>query len=115
MSAGLDPDLLTTAQEFADEVAHLLDGTIADDPSVKAQVVSDRVLVAAIDDDGDTATLPLNIAGRRQLDLRVSFRCTFDFTGSFLAIEESEFALILPAVRQPVVRFDYVRRRAASP
>jgi hypothetical protein len=74
-------------------------------------VADDRVLVGAFDDEGNTVDMPLRIDGEHRLDLRVSFRCTFDFTGSFLAIEQSEFALLVPTVRHPVVRFDYVRER----
>ncbi len=56
--------------------------------------------------------MPLTIQGEHRLDLRVSFRCIFDYTGAFLAIDQSEFALLVPAVRHPVVRFDYDRERA---
>lgn len=107
-----DPALVETASEFAAEVADMLHRTVVDDPPIGAQVGGDRVVVGAFDQDGNTVDLPLSIQGEHRLDLRVSFRCTFDFTGSFLAIEESEFALIVPAVRHPVVRFDYVRDRA---
>lgn len=107
-----DPALIETAQEFAAEVSDLLDRTVVDDPPIGAQVAGDRVVVGAFDDDGNTVDIPLTINLEHRLDLRVSFRCTFDFTGSFLAIEQSEFALIVPAVRHPVVRFDYVRERA---
>lgn len=107
-----DPALIGTASEFAAEVGDLLDRTVVDDPPIGAQVADDRVVVGAFDHDGNTVDMPLAIQGEPRLDLRVSFRCTFDFTGSFLAIEQSEFALILPIVRHPVVRFDYVRERA---
>lgn len=107
-----DPALIETASGFAAEVGDLLDRTVVDDPPIGAQVADDRVVVGAFDHDGNTVDMPLAIQGEPRLDLRVSFRCTFDFTGSFLAIEQSEFALILPIVRHPVVRFDYVRERA---
>lgn len=107
-----DPALIETASEFAAEVGDLLDRTVVDEPPIGAQVVDDRVVVGAFDHYGDTVDLPLTIQGEHRLALRVSFRCTFDFTGAFLAIEQSEFALVVPAVRHPVVRFDYVRERA---
>ncbi len=104
-----DPELLRAAQEFADDIADLLDQTIVADPPIRAEVAGDRVVVAAFDDDGNVAAMPLVIAHEARLALRTSFRCTFDFTRSFLAVEQSEFALLLPAVREPVIRFDYVR------
>ena len=107
-----EPDLIDTAQEFAAEIGDLLAQTVVDEPSVGAQVAGERVIVGAFDDDGNSVDLPLTIQGEHRLDLRVSFRCTFDFTGSFLAIEQSEFALIIPTVRHPVVRFDYARARS---
>lgn len=110
--AGADPALVNAAQNFADDLADLLQRTITDDPPIRAEVRGDRVVVSAFDNSGETVALPLMIAREHHLDLRVFFRCTFDFTGAFLAIEQSEVALILPAVRSPVVRFDYVRDRA---
>jgi hypothetical protein len=110
--AKTDDPLLAVAQNFADEVADLLDKTITQDAPMRAQVVDDRVDVAALSDVGESVAMPLTIEGQHRLDLRVRFGCTFDFTGQFLAIEQSEFALVLPTVRQPVVRFDYVRERA---
>lgn len=109
---GAEPALIETASEFAAEVSDLLGTTVVDEPAIGAQVTDDRVVVAAFDDDGNTVDMPLTIQGVHRLDLRVSFRCTFDVTESFLAIEQSEFALIVPTVRHPVVRFDYDRARA---
>ena len=110
-----EPALIETASEFAAEVSDLLDRTVVDEPPIGAQVADDRVVVGAFDDDGNTVDMPLAIQGEHRLDLRASFRCTFDFTGSFLAIEQSEFALIVPTVRHPVVRFDQGLRGLAAP
>lgn len=109
-----DPSLLAAAREFADEVADLLHQTVVEDPPIRAEVAGGRVVVAAFDDDDNVVGMPLVIAGEERLALRTSLRCTFDFTGAFLAVEQSEFALLLPSVRQPVVRFDYVRDRGWS-
>jgi hypothetical protein len=109
--AGSDPALFDAAHAFAAEVAELLHDTVADDPPIRAEVVGERVVVAALDDEGETVSVPLTVAGDRRLDLRVRFRCIFDFTGRYLAVEQSEFALILPLVRHPVARFDYSRAR----
>lgn len=107
-----DPALTDAASEFAAEVGDLLCRTVVDEPPVGAQVAGDRVVVGAFDEDGNTVDMPLTIQGEHRLDLRVSFRCIFDYTGAFLAIDQSEFALLVPAVRHPVVRFDYDRERA---
>lgn len=106
-----DPTLVAAAQDFAQEIADLLAGTVAADQPIGAQIAADRVVVSAFDDDGNSVDVPLRIAGENRLNLRVSFRCTFDFTGAYLAIEQSEFALLLPSIREPIVRFDYVRDR----
>lgn len=110
-----DSILFGAAQDFAAEVADLLHHTVADDPPIRAQLVGQRVAVAALDEEGSTTNIPLVVANEHRLDLRVSFRCIFDFTGAYLAVEKSEFALILPVVRDPVVRFDYVRDRDWAP
>jgi len=109
---GADPALIETASEFAADISDLLGRTVVDEPPIGAQVADDRVVVGALDDNGNTVDMQLTIRSEHRLDLRVSFRCIFDFTGSFLAIEQSEFALIVPTVRHPVVRFDYDRERA---
>lgn len=113
--ASSDPALFDAAQEFAAEVVDTLHGTIADDPPVRAEIRGDRVLIAALDDEGNTVSIPLVVADEHRLDLRVSFRCIFDSTGEHLAVEQSELSLILPLVRHPVVRFDYVRHRDWAP
>lgn len=110
-----DERLVQKAGEFADEVADLLVRTVCDDPPVTAQVRGNRVVVATLDEDGDEVAIPLRIAGEHRLDLKVRFRCTWDSTGQFLAISDSEFALALPRLREPLVRFDYQRDRRYAP
>ena len=110
-----DQSLLDAAQDFAEDIADLLSRTIAEDPPIRAQVLGGRVVVGGFDQDGQSVDIPLLISGQHRLNLRISFRCSFDFTGAFLAIEQSEFALLVPYVRHPVVRFDYVRERAWDP
>lgn len=111
MATSENESLLDAAQEFAADVADLLHRTVASESPIRAEVVGERVVVGALDDEGNTVTIPLVVADEHRLGLRVSFRCIFDFTGTYLAVEQSEFAVLLPSVRQPVVRFDYVRER----
>lgn len=71
-------------------------------------------MVAPYEDTGDKVHIPLIVAGEHRLDLRLEYRCSFDFTGEYLAIE-TKFALSLPHLPEPVVRFDYVRSREVDP
>lgn len=103
-----DPELLSKAEEFADEVAAVLNGTIAVDAPVRAAVVGSACQVAPYTaDDERTVDLPLYIREEHWLDLRVRFLCRWDFTGQFLAVKESTFAVIRARERDPLIRFHY--------
>jgi hypothetical protein len=108
--------LAVDAQRFADEIVDLLDGTICSgDAPITAEAVGNRVRVAAVDEKGDSLGMPLHIAGEHRLDLHILYWCTWDFTGRFLAIHESKFALALPGVKEPLVRVEYEGRRDYAP
>lgn len=110
-----DPKLLEEARRFADEIADLLHRTVcADDPPVRAQAHDGRAVVGPVNEDGHSTTLPLMIRGEPRLDLRLQLRCTWDFTGHYLAIEQSTYALTWPG-GEPLVRFDYDRNRSWAP
>lgn len=114
----LTPDaaLVQETDEFAQRIVALLAGTVCDDPPISAEVGADgRVVVAPRDESGTELGIPLTIAGVHRLDLRLLYRCTWDFTGRFLAVSDSSFALALPGSREPLVRFDYQRDRTYSP
>lgn len=109
-----DPDLLSHAQNFRDEIAGLLHGTVCDEPPIGAVERGGRVVVAPYNEHLDKVPVPLSVAGQHRIDLRVEFRCTWDFTGQFLAIEWSEFALTLPG-GEALLRVDYVRDHSWAP
>lgn len=109
-----DPDLVREAQAFADDVANLLQSTVADDAPIRAEVQGDRVLVAALDVDGGTILIPLVINGQRAAQLRVEYECVWDHERKYLAIEESRYALLSSVIAEPILRFEY-RREDTSP
>jgi len=56
--------------------------------------------------------IPLTVDGSPLLTLKVLYHCTWDHTEKFLAIEKSHFQVYagLQAKREPLFRYDYVRR-----
>ncbi|MEX2620204.1 MAG: hypothetical protein WD250_08290 [Egibacteraceae bacterium] len=113
--SSVDPALADEAQRFADEIADLLARTVSENPPIRALARNDRVVVAPFDDRGETVTIALSVAGDHRLELLVEFLCTWDFAGRYLAIEQSEFALKMPHLREPLIRFDYVRDHSWAP
>lgn len=93
--------------DFANEVADLLEQTVADDPPITAAVQENRVVVAAFNEQGDETSIPLKVAGEKRLALRVRYLCSWDSSGAFLAIAKSAFTVSLQALTEPLVRFDY--------
>lgn len=111
-----DPDLILEAERFADDIADLLERTVSDQPPVRALAVGGRVLVAPFAEDGDQrADIPLGVRGKHRIDLRFDFRCSWDFARKFLAVESSRFALKLPHLGEPLIRFDYLSSHTWSP
>lgn len=107
-----DDELRAYTERFADEVADLLTCTVADNPPIAAEVAGPRVVVAPYSPDGTETDVPLTIEGEPRLDLRVRYRCTWDFERKFLAVEDSAFSLTLPGLREPLVRVEYQRSRS---
>jgi hypothetical protein len=114
-TSSADPDLLAEAARFAEEIADLLHRTVCDDPPIRALTVGSRVVVAPYNGDGEKLDIAMSIAGEHRLDLRIEFRCHWDFTGKFLAIEQSEFALKIPHLREALIRFDYLHDHRWAP
>lgn len=107
-----DPALLRAAEQFGADVADLLNGTITDDAPIEAVVVErGHVLVGAYDDRLRHVPIPLSADGIRLVDLKIHHQCSWDFTGSFLAVEESSIAVLPAKERDPLIRFHYERQR----
>lgn len=81
MMSRADPDLIAEAERFAEEIADLLHRTVRDDPPIRALTVGNRVVVAPYSDEGDKLDVAMTVAGEHRLDLRIDFRCHWDFTG----------------------------------
>lgn len=104
-----DPELFLKAEAFASEVAELLQSTVTDDAPVRAHQRENRIVVAALDEDGGAILFPLEIAGQPVACLRVEYECVWDVQQKYLAIEESRFALLGRVIAEPILRFEYVR------
>lgn len=110
-----DPQLVVEAERFAEEISDLLQRTVCDDPPIQALTAGGRLLVAPFGEDGERCDIPLQIAGETRLGLRIEFLCNWDFTGKFLAIEKSEFAVKVAHLNEPLIRFDYLHGHSWAP
>ena len=112
---GTDSDigqLRDLAQRFADELTTTL-------ACVVARPFSPLAATAAVSNDGDARVaietakegLSLHVAGYRLLTLGLSYRCSWDHAGQFLAIESSCVRVVPgPSVRKdPLFRYEFVR------
>lgn len=109
MTVTTDDGLLQHAAAFAAEIADVLDRSVCPDPPIRAQVYDDRVLVASANEDGRVVPMPVTVRGIHRLDLRVRLWCTWDHTGRYLAIDDSQFAINLVDVKEPLLRVEYER------
>lgn len=71
--------------------------------------------MAPFGETGAQVSLPMTVAGEHRLDLDIRWRCTWDRTSQYLAIEDSRFVLGLPHLREPLVRVEYQRMRDYAP
>ncbi|MGH8905254.1 MAG: hypothetical protein ACRD0K_01725 [Egibacteraceae bacterium] len=59
------------------------------------------MVVAAFNEQGDEASIPLTVAGEKRLALRVRYLCSWDSSGAFLAIAKSAFMVPHPLLFVP--------------
>jgi hypothetical protein len=110
-----DDALLAAAEGFADDLAALLNATVTTQAPVRALAVGPRLVVAPFAED-DVVPIPMTVRGvAGQVRLHVSYRLGWDSARRFLAVEYSQFALALAFVREPFIRFEYVRGAHAIP
>lgn len=105
-----DPELLQQAGDFADQIADVLHRSICPDPPIQAQIRGDRILVASSCEDGHVIRMPVNVGGTPRLEFRVRLWCTWDGTGQYLAIDDSQVAVHLKDVNEPLLRVEYERK-----
>lgn len=112
----IDPTLLEEAEAFAPDIADLLNATVCEDVPIQAIVGQQgQVLVGAYDQSLRHLAIPLHVRETRRIDLKIHHQCSWDFTGKFLAVEESAIAVLRARERDPLIRFHYERRRAWAP
>lgn len=110
-----DQALVRQTEQFADEVASLLQSTVCPDARIIAEVVENRVRVSSPLGGDKPEPLRLAIDGRQLLNLEVRWRCTWDHAGRYLSVTDSKFALTLPHLREPLVRVEYQKDRSYFP
>lgn len=108
----VDEKLDGAAREFAADIAELLLATVTNDAPIRHKAKGSRVVVAAYNHEGGRTRIPLLVDGIPRFDLSVTFFCTWDSSGAFLAVDESTFAVSLHGQGEPIVRLHYLRNRS---
>jgi hypothetical protein len=111
LTAG-DPLLLATAQEFADEVAEVLTGTVVDEVMIVAHVHGDRVTIGPVNEQGLNCLVTLPVADNATVRLDISYSCAWDSAGRYLMVERSKIAVHIAHLGEPLIRFEYLRNRS---
>jgi hypothetical protein len=112
----LDPALLAEAEQFAAEVAEVLSGTVTpDDIAVAARVHEARVVVGPVNEQGLPSKLTLPVTETATVRLDISFSCSWDSEGKYLMVQRSAFKISIGHVKEPLIRFEYVRSRDYAP
>lgn len=112
----VDPALLQEAEQFAAEVAEVLSGTVAhDDVTIAVRVHEARVVVGPVNGHGLPSKLTLLVTETATVRLDISFSCSWDFEGKYLMVERSAFKISIGHVKEPLIRFEYLRDRDFAP
>lgn len=114
----IDPALQAMAETFADEVADVLNGTIVEGVSVAARVAGDgaRFTVGPVDSDtGLPRKMELTVGEHASVRLEVSYSCAWDSAHEYLMVDRSGFNVSVGQIKEPLIRFEYVRDRIFAP
>lgn len=111
----IDPALFSEAEDFANEIAHVLTSTVVDDVTVAARVLDTRVTVGPVNEEDNPCEVALPIGDQGQVRLEISFSCTWDSAGEYLMVEMSAIKVYVGKMNEPLVRFEYVRSRTYAP
>lgn len=81
------------------------------------KIDSDRLMVRLEQQDQKAGIIPLTWNGHLILGLRLIFKCSWDSTKSFLAVEQSSFAVYPEAKpnNEPLFRVEYDRSKSSRP
>ncbi|OWA13122.1 hypothetical protein B9W68_13260 [Streptomyces sp. CS227] len=104
--------LETKATEFADTLTTLTRGVLGpDSPPFSASNSGTRVLVAPLEEDGETVTrIPVTIDQVPCLQLHVQHFCCWDTAGQYLATDRADVKVFFESSLEPLLRYEYVRK-----
>jgi hypothetical protein len=112
------PELLSLAQQFADEVTDRMGRIVPLGDRFSALTAGDnqsgRVTVMVLDpeDNLKARLIPLTINGKSWLRLLVKFNCCWDRGKDFLAVDASLFHILIGEKErdEPLFRYEYLRQ-----
>lgn len=110
----VDEELIAETEIFTEDIQDLLHRTISPNANLVAEAASNRVVITSRS-SGGTAGIPLTVQEKHRLDLRLLYRCSWDSAGRFLAIDESNVAIAAAEIREPLIRFHYLRHSGLAP
>jgi hypothetical protein len=100
-----DEHLRRKVQEFAQDITTTVQAVLGDsDIALRATILDDLVIVTT---DGSGISLACN--GRSVLTLKVRYQCGWDSSGTFLAVERSEFHVFAANDGEPLFRIEFDR------
>ena len=94
---------------FADEMSDLLTSAFVGTVVFAVAELGDRYIVRL------RPPLELTVGGEAIADLTAQFRCHWDSTGAFLAVEKSTLKLAAKVDRAPIFRFEFERAAHSKP
>lgn len=103
------------AQDFTEETDSLLIGVFRDVPAIEVVKYHNNYVIRPSNDAGRPTGVSLTIQGEPVASLWFDFRCRFDRTEEFLAVEGSSFQLKAALDRAPIFRFEYERSMDKAP
>lgn len=101
----IDP-LKERVEEFAGDVTRTLQAVLGDtEVDLTATLLDDRFTVSTTNPSG----IELRVAAEPLLQLRVQFECGWDTPAKFMAINRSEFHVLVCGDREVLFRYEFLR------
>lgn len=102
-------DLAARVQGFAQELIDTLSAVLGTPVSFDVKVGTSPARPQVAISQSDPIGVPLTVDGHVLFRLLVQFRCRWNTSGNYLAVEQSSFAVAVEQVAEPFFHFDYVR------
>lgn len=97
-------DIDIAADQFAEELARLLENSVVSTAPVQAMRHGHKTIVALYDNQNRETALKLP---GTDVELGFKFLCGSDSSNRFLAIQNSRFLLAPEGYKEPIIRFEY--------